>query len=138
MFERARRVINKTNLIHHDEKTWLTDAISSPGRQQLFAIQLYQYLYGESAVAARFDAYVRMLYDTVRRNGPSPRTSGSSRTPTRTCSLTRNYEAAALMVGVDIDDRQTCLEDYERVLVLANTLREGLGSLAGTNSCRET
>ena len=63
VFERARRVINKTNLIHHYEKIWLTDAISSPGRQQLFAIQLYQYLFGESAVAARFDAYVRMLYD---------------------------------------------------------------------------
>ncbi|MBV9400541.1 MAG: DUF3553 domain-containing protein [Bryobacterales bacterium] len=61
--ECARRVINKTNLIHHYEKMWLSKGLSSPGRQQLFATQLYQHLYGEGAVASRFEAYVRMLYD---------------------------------------------------------------------------
>jgi hypothetical protein len=129
--ERARRVVNRTNLIHHYEKIWLSDGLSSPGRQQLFATQLYQHLYGDGAVSSRFEAYVRMLYDIGVAKWPIATYFWFITYPdTHVFVKPEVTKHAALMAGVDIDYHpEVTWKTYERVLVLANSLREKLGSL---------
>lgn len=68
--DRARRVINKTNLLSLYEKLWLAKGTASPGRQQLFATSLDNYLYGEEPAEDRFNAFAKMLYDIEAAKWP--------------------------------------------------------------------
>ena len=63
IFERAKSIINKTSLIHHYEKFWLSESLSSPMRRQLFAKELAYLLSVELPVRDRFERFTKMLYD---------------------------------------------------------------------------
>jgi hypothetical protein len=60
---RAKSIINKTNLIHHYEKIWLSNGLASEVNQEMFAIGLNELLYGEALPQTRFESFVRMLYE---------------------------------------------------------------------------
>jgi hypothetical protein len=128
VWDRAKRVINRTNLIHHYEKIWLTNSVSSPGRQSLFGTQLAQYLYGDGPWESRFGSFVRMLYDI-----------GAGKWPIATYFWFIGYpdsqmfvkpevtKRAALMLSVDIDYRpEVNWNTYERVVNLAGVLKDKL------------
>lgn len=59
--DRAKRVINKTNLISPYEKIWLSNGIASESNQQRFAECLYDQLYGSDKLETRFERFAEML-----------------------------------------------------------------------------
>ena len=60
---RAKSVINKTNLIHTYEKIWLNNALATENNQNVFAFGLFDLLYGENAQQSRFEKFAAMLYE---------------------------------------------------------------------------
>lgn len=63
IWNRARTVVNETNLISPYEKLWLKNGVDSPGRQQLFSTAVSTLLWSEAPMAERFESFARMLYD---------------------------------------------------------------------------
>lgn len=60
---RARRVINKTNLINQYESMDLHDALKVPDNQKFFAKSLFSLLYGEMEKESRFNAFADCLME---------------------------------------------------------------------------
>ena len=61
--DRARSVINKTNLIHQYEKMWLADGLAADEHQKKFTESLWGLLYGNGEMSVRFERFVEMLYE---------------------------------------------------------------------------
>ena len=61
--ERAKAVINKTNLIHQYEKIWLANGLATDSAQESFAVSLGTLLYGEQSLQDRFEQFSSMLYE---------------------------------------------------------------------------
>ena len=59
---RSLRVSNATNLIFPNEKMALKDGLKLPVSQQAFAKSLFDLLYGDDDLKARFERYVDVLY----------------------------------------------------------------------------
>jgi len=59
--DRAKRVINKTNLISPYEKIWLSNGIGLEENQQRFSESLYDLLYGEGEMQRRFENFAQLL-----------------------------------------------------------------------------
>ena len=59
--DRAKRVINKTNLISPYEKIWFSNGISTEANQRKFADSLYALLYGENEMRVRFEHFAELL-----------------------------------------------------------------------------
>lgn len=64
---RALKVSSATNLIVPNEKIALKDGLELPANQQTFATALFNLLYGDDDLKARFERYV----DCLRRIGPA-------------------------------------------------------------------
>ena len=58
---RARRVVNKTNLLSQYESIDLHDGLKTPEGQKLFAESLFGLLYGEGEKEGRFDSFAKAL-----------------------------------------------------------------------------
>jgi hypothetical protein len=61
IYDRAKRVINKTILISPYEKIWFSNGVAVEANQKRFAESLYDLLYGESGLQLRFERYAEML-----------------------------------------------------------------------------
>ena len=61
--DRAKAVINKTNLIHQYEKIWLANGLVKDSAQESFAVSLGALLYGDQSPQARFEQFSSMLYE---------------------------------------------------------------------------
>lgn len=62
IWEQAKRVVQKTNLIFPQEKMALTDAINaSPEREEEFSKTLYELLHGDNTLQARFTKFSNFL-----------------------------------------------------------------------------
>lgn len=59
--DRAKRVINKTNLISPYEKIWFSNGIAVEANQKRFAEALFDLLYGESEICIRFERFADLL-----------------------------------------------------------------------------
>jgi hypothetical protein len=64
--QRAVRIETRTNLLFSFEKMALRDAVRGRGAR-MFAEGLYQYIYGRSALRARFEAFTEVLAGLPRR-----------------------------------------------------------------------
>ena len=126
--DRAKRIISKTNLIHHYEKMWLADALSTEGRRQLFAQELSKLLYGEGAMQSRFERYTKMLYDI----GAAKWTIATyflflANPETQIFVKPEVTKHAAKILGIDIDYRpEVNWPTYNRVIRLAEELKHKL------------
>ena len=63
----AVRVETKTNLLFSFEKMALRDAIKTEGGSKLFALGLYDYVYGSGALQARFEKFAEVLSSLPRK-----------------------------------------------------------------------
>ena len=61
--DRAKAVINKTNLINQYEKIWLNNALVQSNAQKLFSCSLGTLLYGSHSLRERFEQFASMLYE---------------------------------------------------------------------------
>jgi len=61
--DRARKVINKTNLIFPNEKMALVDGLKSPSNQKQFSERLNELLYGKGNLEARFIDFAKCLQE---------------------------------------------------------------------------
>ena len=59
--KRSLKLVNSTNLIFPNEKMALKDGLKNEGTQALYAKSLYQLLYGEDAISARFNDFAELL-----------------------------------------------------------------------------
>ena len=59
--DRAKRVVNKTNLISPYEKIWLSNGLGVDANQERFAESLFDLLYGESEIPIRFERFSALL-----------------------------------------------------------------------------
>ncbi len=59
--KRAHHVVNKTNLIFPNEKMALKDGLKNGIDKQLFAIALFDLLYGDEELRPRFEAFAQLL-----------------------------------------------------------------------------
>jgi hypothetical protein len=128
IFDRAKRIINKTNLIHHYEKIWLSTALNSEGRRQLFGNELWQLLYSEETLQCRFERYTKMLYDI----GAAKWTLATyflflALPETQMFVKPEVTKHAAQVLAFDIDYRpKVNWPTYSRILQLAETLKQKL------------
>ncbi len=60
--DRAKALVNKTNLIYRYEKIWLNNGLASDDAKKAFATSLNTLLYGDVSLQRRFEQYVEMLY----------------------------------------------------------------------------
>lgn len=60
--DRAKSVINKTNLINQYEKIWLSNGLALADAQESFARSLGTLLYGDQPLQVRFEQFASMLY----------------------------------------------------------------------------
>ena len=65
--EIAVRIESKTNLLFSFEKMALRDAIKSTGGAQLFAIGLFDYIYGNKTLQNRFEKFVEIIGQLPRK-----------------------------------------------------------------------
>ena len=63
----AVRIESRTNLLFSFEKMALRDAVRTQAAARLFAVALYDFLYGSGSIQARFEAWVRALEGLPRR-----------------------------------------------------------------------
>jgi hypothetical protein len=130
MCDQARKLINQTVLIHHYEKIWLNNGLTSDLRQAFFARELANLLYGASPLKERFESFVKMLYDI-----------GAAKWTIATYFLFLAYpesqlfvkpevtQHAAGMLGLDIRyQAEVNWLTYERILHMAETLKGRLVS----------
>lgn len=61
ILDRAKTVMNKTNLIHHYEKIWFSNGVVADAHQKKFAESLFDLLYGDSEIKIRFERFSEML-----------------------------------------------------------------------------
>lgn len=59
--DRAKRVVNKTNLISPYEKIWFSNGIAAEANQQRFAESLFDLLYGDGELKVRFELFAELL-----------------------------------------------------------------------------
>ena len=59
--DRAKRVMNKTNLISPYEKIWFSNGIAGDANQKKFAESLFDFLYGDSEMHIRFERFAELL-----------------------------------------------------------------------------
>ncbi|MBP6915521.1 MAG: DUF3553 domain-containing protein [Syntrophaceae bacterium] len=59
---RALKIVNKTNLIFPNEKMALKDGLKSAENKKMFAVSLFQLLYGQSELSERFSIFAETLY----------------------------------------------------------------------------
>ena len=59
---RALKIVNKTNLIFPNEKMALKDGLKSAENKKMFAVSLFQLLYGQSELSERFSIFAATLY----------------------------------------------------------------------------
>lgn len=60
--DRAKAVINKTNLVNQYEKIWLSNGLAPADAQESFARSLGMQLYGDQPLQVRFEQFASMLY----------------------------------------------------------------------------
>jgi hypothetical protein len=126
----AKKVIGQTNLIHHYEKLWLSNALSSEGRQMLFANQLISLLHGTTPLKDRFEDFVKMLYEI-----------GAAKWTIATYFLFLMFSEseifvkpevtkhAARMLGIEVGYQpEVTWDTYERIQQMALELRSRLRS----------
>ena len=61
--DRAKRVVNKTNLISPYEKIWFSNGIASDVNQKRFAETFFDLLYGDGGMQVRFERFAELLSD---------------------------------------------------------------------------
>lgn len=61
VLDRATKVMNKTDLIHHIEKIWFANGVTTETNQKKFAESLFDLLYGDSEIRIRFERFSEML-----------------------------------------------------------------------------
>lgn len=59
--DRAKRVVNKTNLISPYEKIWFSNGVGVETNQKKFAESLFDILYGEGDMPVRFERFSTLL-----------------------------------------------------------------------------
>jgi hypothetical protein len=59
--DRAKRVVNKTNLISPYEKIWFSNGIAAEANQKRFAESLFDLLYGDGELSVRFERFAGLL-----------------------------------------------------------------------------
>lgn len=59
--DRAKKVVNKTNLISPYEKIWFSDGIAGEVNQKRFAESLFDLLYGDGELRVRFEQFAELL-----------------------------------------------------------------------------
>lgn len=59
--DRAKRVVNKTNLISPYEKIWFSNGVGTEANHQKFAESLFDLLYGEHEMQIRFERFSALL-----------------------------------------------------------------------------
>ncbi len=122
---RARGLMNLTNLISPYEKLWLGNGLDSPGRRQLFAQSLNALLYGEEPDQQRFEAFSRTLYDLKAAKWPIATYFLFMRFPDRHIFVkpeVTKHIAKVLQLDIQYAPELTWLT-YSRVLLLAQLLQ---------------
>lgn len=59
--DRAKKVVNKTNLISPYEKIWFSNGIAAEVNQKRFAESLFDLLYGDGEMHVRFEQFANLL-----------------------------------------------------------------------------
>ena len=127
---RTKRAIGMTNLIHHYEALWLSNALSSEGRQMLFAKRLTNLLYGDKPLGERFEDFAKALYDI----GAAKWTIATyfpflAHPDTQIFVKPEVTKHAARMLGIEIGYQpDVTWPVYERIQHLAYSLREKLNA----------
>jgi hypothetical protein len=127
---RARSLMNMTNLISPYEKLWLGNGLDSPGRKQLFAQSLNALLYGEESDQQRFEAFTRTLHDLQAAKWPIATYFLFMRFPDRHIFVkpeVTKHIARVLQLDVQYTPEVTWLT-YSRVLYLAQLLESNLAA----------
>ena len=126
--DRAKRVVNRTNLIHQYEKIWLANGLSSNGNQQAFSEGLNNLLYGDEPLQNRFDGFAEMLYGIHAAKWPIATYFLFTAFPNDQIFLKPEVtQHAADVLGLSIDYRpELNWRTYSKVLHLAETLRARL------------
>ena len=128
--KRTKQAIGKTNLIHHYEALWLSNALSSEGRQILFAKRLTNLLYGDQPLSERFEEFAKALYDI----GAAKWTIATyfpflAHPDTQIFVKPEVTKHAARVLGIEIGYQpDVTWQGYERVQQLAFSLREKLNA----------
>jgi len=127
---RARSLMNRTNLISPYEKVWLHNGLDSPGRKQLFARSLNALLYGEESDQLRFEAFTRTLHDLQALKWPVATYFLFMRFPDRHIFVKPEVtKHIANILHVDIQyTPEVTWRTYSRVLHLAETLKAKLAA----------
>lgn len=138
--DRATKVMNQTNLIHHIEMIWFTNGVKTESSQKKFAESLFGLLYGDSDIKIRFEQFSEMLSEI-----------GAAKWPIATYFLFITFpdshmfikpmvtQNAANILGMEINYRpELNWLTYSRVQELAELIRnqlrkDGRGILAPEN-----
>lgn len=122
---RAKCVVNRTNLIHHYEKIWLSNGLSDETNQRAFAEMLNDLLYGDEGMQARFERFCDMLYEIGAAKWPIATYFPFVAFPESHIFIKPEVtKHAADVLGLSIDYRpELNWGTYNRVLELAETLK---------------
>jgi hypothetical protein len=123
--DRAKAVINKTNLIHQYEKIWLTNGLAKDGTQESFAVSLGTLLYGEQSLQARFEQFSSMLYEINAAKWPiATYFLFLADTSTQIFVKPAVTKSAAEVLGIDINYKpELNWLTYSQVLRLGDAIR---------------
>lgn len=126
--ERCKKVMNKTNLIHHYEKIWFSNGVAAEEAQKKFAESLFDLLYGEDEFRIRFERFSAMLYEVNSAKWPIATYFLFVTFPEEHLFLKPEVtQNAAVMLGLEINYRpELNWLTYSRVLELAKLIKDRL------------
>lgn len=126
--DRAKAIVNKTNLIHQYEKIWLNNGFARDGAQKAFAISLGSLIYGEESLQARFEQFAAMLYEINAAKWPIATYFLFLSNPDSEIFLKPEVtKRAAEVLGIDINYKpELNWLTYSQVRRLAESLRSRL------------
>jgi hypothetical protein len=131
VWTRAHKVMASTNMIHHFEIMWLTNALNSAARRQLFAIALRDLLYGAEPDELRFGHFFKALYSLEVAKWPLATYLPFLAYPERYIFLKPEAtKHAADSIGFNIEyEPELNWKTYSNVLKLAAKIEEKLNAL---------
>lgn len=128
--ERCKKVMNKTNLIHHYEKIWFSNGVAAEEAQKKFAEALFDMLYGNDELRIRFERFSAMLYEVNSAKWPIATYFLFVAFPEEHLFLKPEVtQNAAAVLGLEINYRpELNWLTYSRVLELAKLIKDRLAA----------
>ncbi len=130
IIDRCKRVMNKTNLIHHYEKIWFSNGVATEQAQKKFAESLFDTLYGSDDLRIRFERFSAMLYEINSAKWPIATYFLFVAFPQEHLFLKPEVtQNAAAVLGLEINYRpELNWLTYSRVLELAKLIKDRLAA----------